>query len=94
MKEQKNLFALIIGVGDDLPYTIQDAQKLYDTLTDPQLVGYPKENVILRTGKDADRHGILGAFDELKDKTDKDSSILFYYSGHGGIISSICNPMG
>ncbi len=88
MREQENLFALIIGVGDDLPYTIDDAIKLRDTLTDPNLVGYPKENVILRTGKEADRAGILGAFDELKEKTDKDSSILFYYSGHGGKYTS------
>ena len=84
MREQKNQFALIIGVGDDLPYTIDDAKKLRDTLVDPKLVGYPEENVILRTGKNADRKGILGAFDELKEKTDKHSSILFYYSGHGG----------
>ncbi|MBT8311550.1 MAG: caspase family protein, partial [Flavobacteriaceae bacterium] len=84
MQEQKNQFALIIGVGDDLPYTIDDAKKLRDTLIDPGLVGYPEENVILRTGKEADRQGILGAFDELKEKTDENSSILFYYSGHGG----------
>ena len=88
MQEQKNQFALIIGVGDDLPYTIDDAKKLRNTLVDPNLVGYPEENVILRTGKEADRHGILGAFDELKEKTDENSSILFYYSGHGGKYTS------
>ncbi|MCX2719920.1 caspase family protein [Lentiprolixibacter aurantiacus] len=88
MLVHKNQFALIIGVGDDLPYTIDDAIKLRDTLIDPGLVGYPKENVILRTGKEADRAGILGAFDELREKTDQDSSILFYYSGHGGKYTS------
>lgn len=84
MQEQSNQYALIIGVGDDLPYTIDDAKKLRDTLVDPNLVGYPEENVILRTGKEADRKGILGAFDELSEKTNEDASILFYYSGHGG----------
>ena len=41
MLVHKNQFALIIGVGDDLPYTIDDAIKLRDTLVDPNLVGYP-----------------------------------------------------
>ena len=84
MQEHKNQFALIIGVGGDIEYTIDDAKKLRDTLIDPKLVGYPEDNVILRTGEEADRKGILGAFDELKEKTNEDSSILFYYSGHGG----------
>lgn len=87
MENQKNTFALLIGVGDDLPYTVRDAQNIYNSLTDPKLIGYPKENVILLTEKKADRKGILDAFDALKKKTDKDSSILLYYSGHGGKFS-------
>ena len=84
MTDQTNMYALIIGVGDDLPYTVQDATRLYDTLIDQNLVGYPKKNVILLTDKKATRKGILGAFDKLKKKTNKDSSVLLYYSGHGG----------
>jgi hypothetical protein len=87
MENQKNNFALIIGVGDDLPYTVRDAQSLYASLTNPNLIGYPKENVILLTEKKADRNGILKAFDKLKKKTDENSSILLYYSGHGGKFS-------
>ncbi|NNM17740.1 MAG: caspase family protein [Croceitalea sp.] len=84
MSQTDNMYALIIGVGDDLPYTVIDAQKIYDTLTDETLVGYPKENVILVTNEKADRDGILKGFDELREKTNEESSVLFYYSGHGG----------
>ena len=84
MKEHNNKFALIIGVGDDLPYTVIDAQKIYDTLIDQKLVGYPKENVIVLTEENADRKGILKGFDELLKKTNSESSVLLYYSGHGG----------
>lgn len=83
-ESHKNRFALIIGVGDDLPYTVIDAQKIHDTLIDDTLVGYPKENVITLTENNADRKGILKGFDELIKKTNEDSSVLLYYSGHGG----------
>ena len=84
MENHNDKYALIIGVGDDLPYTVLDAEKIAQTLMDVALVGYPKENVILRTETNADRSGILSGFDELISKTDRDSSVLIYYSGHGG----------
>ena len=87
MKKENNIYALVIGVGDDLPYTVRDAKNLHEYLTNPNLVGYPKKNVILLTEKKADRKGILKAFDKLKKITDRDSSILIYYSGHGGKFS-------
>ena len=89
MKNRQHTYALIIGVGDDLPYTVKDAKRLQARLTDPDLVGYPEENVILLTGKQADRAGILGGFDKLKEITDEDSTILLYYSGHGGKFSDM-----
>ena len=84
MENKNNSYALIIGVGDDLPYTVKDANNLYAALTDEKRVGYPKENVIVLTDKEANRVNILKAFDDLKEKTNEDSTILFYYSGHGG----------
>ncbi len=84
MENRNNTYALIIGVGDDLPYTVKDAQNLYKSITNKKLVGYPKENVILLTEKKATRQGILKAFDTLKEKTNEESSIILYYSGHGG----------
>ena len=85
MNNQENNFALIIGVGGPrIEYTVNDANSLQRNLTDPNLVGYPKDNVIVLKEKEATRAGILKAFDELKEKTNEDSTILLYYSGHGG----------
>ncbi len=84
MATKSNMYALLIGVGDDLPYTIKDATRLYETLVNPKLAGYEKDNVILITDKEATREGILGSFEELIKKTNEDSSVLIYYSGHGG----------
>jgi hypothetical protein len=88
MEKQNNTYALLIGVGDDLPYTIKDAENLYANFTDKNLIGYPKNNVILLTGKEATKEGILEAFDTLKQKTDEESTIFLYYSGHGGRLSA------
>lgn len=85
MFNSENNFALIIGVGGDkIEYTVNDAKMLWESLIDDKLIGYPKENVILRTEMEATREGILQAFDELREKTNEDSTILLYYSGHGG----------
>lgn len=85
MKNQDNNFALIIGVGGPyIEYTLNDADSLQRNLTDPNLVGYPKDNVIVLKEKQATRKGILKAFDQLREKTNEDSTILLYYSGHGG----------
>lgn len=88
MEKQNNTYALLIGVGDDLPYTIKDAENLYANFTDKNLIGYPKKNVILLTGKEATKEGILEAFDTLKQKTNEESTIFLYYSGHGGRLSA------
>lgn len=84
MSSKSKMYALLIGVGDDLPYTIKDATKLYDTLIDPELAGYEKDNVILVCDKEATRDGILNSLDKLIETTNEDSSVLIYYSGHGG----------
>lgn len=84
MKNHKNTFALIIGVGGDLPYSVNDAKNLYKSFTHKDLIGYPKKNVILLTEEKATHNGILNAFDTLKEITNKESTILLYYSGHGG----------
>lgn len=86
MKQLENAHALLIGIGNDLPLTIRDASALYNVLADEELAGYPLENIQLLTGKKATREGILDALDELIEKTDNDSSVLLFYSGHGGVI--------
>jgi pimeloyl-ACP methyl ester carboxylesterase len=85
MSRLKNAYALIIGTEyDDDLNTNGDAEDIAAILKDPAISGYLPENVMLLTGKDADRDGILNAFDELIDRTDENSSVFLYYSGHGG----------
>jgi pimeloyl-ACP methyl ester carboxylesterase len=79
-----NAYALIIGVGDDLPQSENDANKINNILTDESLAGYPEENVKLLTQKNASRTNILAAFDWLIREVDPESTVFLYYSGHGG----------
>ncbi len=88
MSDLNNNFALLIGVGGDkIEYTVNDARMLQESLVDSNLIGYPEENVILCIENEATRKGIIRAFEELREKTDEDSTILLYYSGHGGKFS-------
>ena len=57
--------ALIVGVGADLPNTINDAIGLADFLRDPSRCAYPTNQVHLLTGKDATRKAVLLALDDL-----------------------------
>ena len=86
MEELKNAHALLIGIGADLPLTVRDASALYNVLADDELAGYPLENILLLTEKEATREGILDAFDTLIERTNNESSVLLFYSGHGGVI--------
>lgn len=87
-----NGYALIIGVGGDLPDTITDAQKVYDTITDPERAGYPKEQVVLCLGEHATREKVLTAFQTLQSEIEADqnqeATVMVYYSGHGGLDKS------
>lgn len=88
MAKLKNAHALLIGVGsEDLPETINDAKALYKILGNKETGSYYKSNLKILTGKKATRKGILNAFDDLLERTDKDSSVLLFYSGHGGMYS-------
>ncbi|MCK5867759.1 MAG: caspase family protein, partial [Mycoplasmataceae bacterium] len=84
MAKLKNAYALLIGVGDEKLGTAQDAKDIYDILIDENFAGYDPKNVILVKGKESTRKHILDAFDELHKRTDENSSVFLYYSGHGG----------
>lgn len=86
-----NGYALLIGVGADLPVTVKDATSLSDLLVDPKRAAYMREQVYLLTETGADRSHILGAFDELITQVEKnpEASVIVYFSGHGGRIERI-----
>ena len=84
MNKLDNAYALLIGVGADLAASVTDATAIYNVLADDTVCGYKEENVILLTETQATKQGIFDALDKLIEITDENSSILLFYSGHGG----------
>jgi hypothetical protein len=80
--------ALIIGMGADLPNTIQDAAGLAELLKDGERCAYPPEQVNLLTGDQATRQAILSALDALAGLADPQASVVVYFSGHGYRVSA------
>src|SRR5690606_6173306 len=60
---------------------------LYKILSHKEEGSYYKKNIKIITRKKATREGILKALDDLLANTDEKSSVLLYYSGHGGMYS-------
>jgi uncharacterized caspase-like protein len=80
--------ALVVGVGDDLPGTVDDAKALADILTTPGRCAYPSNQVELLTGEEATRERILHGLDSLAESTSPESSAIVYFSGHGYRVKS------
>lgn len=84
-------YAVIIGLGDfqdkripALRYTVNDAQGMFDVLTDPNYGGVPKENVTLLLNEDATSENIKRAIGTwLKQQATQDDTVLIYFAGHG-----------
>ena len=81
-------YALVIGVGADLPATVNDANALAALLRDPARAAYPGDQVVLLVEKAASRDGILNAFEALRARTatDPESTVVVFFSGHGARI--------
>jgi hypothetical protein len=75
--------ALVVGVGGDLPNTVDDAVGLAAILRDPSRCAYPSDQVHLLTGKQASRASILSELDSLSQSTTDESTVIVYFSGHG-----------
>ena len=75
--------ALIVGVGADLPNTVNDAQGLAHLLQNPARCGYSPQHVHLLTGEGATRGAILAALETISQSANPQSTILIYFSGHG-----------
>jgi hypothetical protein len=81
-------YALVVGVGADLPDTIQDAEGLAGVLRDSQRCAYPPDQVVLLTGERATRQHILDSMDTLAQVAQPDSTAVVYFSGHGYRVGS------
>jgi len=80
--------ALVVGVGGDLPGTLDDAQALADVLIAPGRCAYPPGQVHLLTGEQATCAAILSTLDTLAQSISSQSTVLIYFSGHGYRVTS------
>lgn len=80
-----NGYAVVIGVGGDLPNTVDDAEGLANILVDPSRCAYLPSHVQLLTGERAKKADILKALDTLDHQTQKNSDAvaMIFFSGHG-----------
>jgi len=80
--------ALVVGVGADLPSTVDDAVGLADILQDPARCAYPPGQVHLLTGEKATRDDVLSTLGALSQSANPQSTVLVYFSGHGYRVAS------
>jgi len=73
----------VIGVGGDLPSTVDDAKGFAKILKDPERCAYPESQVQVLTGEQASRANIITALETLASTTNAESTVLVYFSGHG-----------
>jgi hypothetical protein len=89
-----NAHALIVGVASypnvaPLPDTVlADANDVADVLTDPNLCAYPLDQVCLLLDGDATLPRLRDELASLARRSDADSTVFIYISGHGGRIGS------
>jgi Caspase domain len=76
-------YAVVVGVGADLPVTIDDARAISNTLIDPSRCAYPTDQVRLLTGEGARRDHIVSALTWLATSTGSADTAIVYFSGHG-----------
>lgn len=94
MTAMDNAHALVVGIANyqwikKLPVQVlNDAQDVHDLLIDRNRCGYPMGNVQLLLDKQATKPAICQALQALAARSDEDSTVMVYFSGHGGRIES------
>jgi plastocyanin len=74
----------------NLRYSVADAQSVYDTLTNPDLGGFPQANVELLINENATQRKIRSAIGtRLPRRAGKQDTVVIYYAGHG---APVINP--
>jgi WD40 repeat protein len=78
-----NGYAIVVGIGADLPVTLDDATAVADLLRDASRCAYPPSQVRLLAGERARRDAILSALDWLSEVAGPGATAVVYFSGHG-----------
>ena len=81
-------YALLVGVGGNLPNTKTDAVGLAELLKDEGRCAYPAAQVNVLTEAQAARANILTALDQLAISTHPSATVIVYFSGHGCQVAS------
>ena len=89
-----NKYAVVIGISDyaaypGIPPGDEDLWNADKAATEMRLAlmtryGFYRNNIMLLTNEEATAEGILGALTWLAMNANEDSSVVFFYSGHGG----------
>jgi hypothetical protein len=92
MSTLDNAHALVVGIAEyqHVPVLprVQDAQHVAGLLLDPAHCGYPAANVSVLLDAQATLAALERELAELARRTDADSTVFFYFSGHGGRLTS------
>jgi hypothetical protein len=75
--------ALLVGVGGDLPNTVDDANGIAGLLLDPARCAYPSDQITVLVAENAKRDRILNALEQLAQTSGTNDTIIVYFSGHG-----------
>jgi hypothetical protein len=78
-------YAVVVGVGDDLPVTVNDANALSNLLCDQDRCAFSPQNVRTLIECDASRNNILSTMDwlALQTQANPEATAIVFYSGHG-----------
>lgn len=87
-----NAHALVAGIANywhvnSLP-PVADARDIYNLLIDPDHCGYRSDNVQLLYEEQATQPALRQALADLAQRSNRDSTVCVYFSGHGGRIES------
>jgi hypothetical protein len=89
-----NAHALVVGIAhyehiNRLPPTVlQDAQGIVDLLVQPDYCGYLPDHVQHLSDKQATQAALRRALADLVKRSQPDSTVLIYFSSHGGQVES------
>jgi hypothetical protein len=83
-------YAVVIGVGYDLPDTVADAKTIAGLLSDRTRCAYLPDHVRLLVETEACQSGIISALEWLGRAARESDTVIVYFSGHGAGSPEYC----
>jgi TPR repeat protein len=80
--------AIIVGINEyddpgfeNLKYAESDAHAIYDVLSNPDIGGFSKDDIVLLTGKS--KSDVEESLETVLDEAKRDDMVFVYFAGHG-----------